>query len=171
MKHLKNKKGAVTSSKLRSVPFLCNNKKGAIPTLKTIIILLITSVIFISFVLILMKTTGLTIEDKKIQTQIIQNKIFNSDCFSTEYGIIDENKFNQNKFDECFKNFPSNMAFTIQIEKKTPIYVNEQIYNNLKDYCSINSNILCTNMKYPITLKTNSGELKSETLIIQTIIN
>lgn len=146
------------------------SKKGAIPTLKIIVILLLTTLIFVSYLVILLKTTDLTIEDKKLQTQIIQNKIFNSDCFSDEYGIIEEKKFTQENLNNCFENLPTNSAFFININGKR-LFINENVYKEKEKFCSINSNILCTNMIYPITIKTNSNVYINNTMTIQIIVN
>jgi len=150
---------------------MLKNKKAEIPVFQIITILLMSSIIFISFALILLKVTHIDIEDKKLQTQIIQTKIFNSDCFSDEYGIIDEKKFDQRNLNKCFENLEPVSAFLVNINKENTLYVNKQAYQQKKELCAIDSNILCTNMKYPITFKTSNNQLELRFMQIQIITN
>ena len=150
---------------------MLNNKKASIPIIKTIVILLISTLILLSFILILLKTSGVKIDDKKLQADIIANKLFNSNCFGKEYGIIEKNLFTQENLDNCYKNLPENMAFCVDINEPglNPSCVNEEIFNAKKSYC-LNSNMYCTEITYPITLKTGNNQ-ESRKLKIQVIIN
>jgi len=150
---------------------MLKSKKAEIPVFTTIVILLMSSILFISTAFILLKVSHIDIEDKKLQTQIIQTKIFNSDCFSDEYGIIDEVKFNQKNLNKCFKNIEANSAFLIDINKASTLYVNKDVYNQREALCAIESNLLCTNMNYPITFRTQNNKLELRFLQVQTIVN
>lgn len=149
------------------------SKKAEIPAIKTIIILLVTTLIFLTFTIILFKTSNHTIDDKKLETQIIVNKLFNSNCFSDEYGIINEDEFTSENLQECFKNLPSDLAFQVKLEgsNSKAIAINPTIFENKIKLCSLQSNLLCTDMSYPVTVKTTGGGLKQSNLRIQIIAN
>ena len=149
------------------------NKKANFMTIKAIIILLISTAILGSLAYNLPKLTNIEIQDKRLQTQVIQTKIFNSNCFSTEYGIIEEEMFTKENLEKCFNNAPANLAFFIEINKKSSLYIHEKSYQSKANFCGLNeedTNILCSNMKYPITFRTKNKDLELRFLRIQTII-
>ena len=67
---------------------MLSNKKANFPLLKTIFILLISTLIIITYLLALHQMKDIYIEDKKTRTQIIESQIL-SKCFSSEFAVIE----------------------------------------------------------------------------------
>lgn len=135
------------------------NKKGEISFgIKTIVMGLITMIIFITYIVILLQASTVNIEEKKIKTQLITNNFFTSKCLSDEFATIEETSYDQDILQECFKNLDKDILFRIKIDNKK-----DYLYSSTKEEflqkmgtCNIpKSNQLCTKMAYPITYITN----------------
>lgn len=148
------------------------NKSAAIPVLKTIVILTISVLIFLSFILILLKTTDITIGDKELQADIVTTKFFNSNCFGKDYGIIEKDLFTSENIEKCFINLPKNIGFCVSINAQglNAHCVNKDFFEARKNYCSVSSNIYCNEILYPIILQTDNG-LEQKILKLQVISN
>jgi hypothetical protein len=149
-------------------------KKSQIPIQKTLIILGFSTIIFITMLLLLFQTTKINIiDDKKLKTQVVISKIFNSNCLSKEYGTIEEKYFNEDNLNNnCFKNLENkiNMKLTTN-DGRDEIYINQKSeFETKKDFCSAqDSNILCTRMVYPVTYIDNLNKEKTTHLIVEII--
>ncbi len=147
--------------------------KAQIPIQKTLIILGLSTIIFITMLLLLFQTTKVNIDDKKLKTQIVISKIFNSDCFSKDYATIEEQYFTQDNLNNnCFKNLENDLNLRLSIDMgKNYIYANEESeFTRKKNYCNApDSNILCTRMIYPITYIDTSNKQQSTHLIVEII--
>ncbi len=96
-----------------------SNKKGVmVPTIKTFLILFITTIIIISFILILNEYSKLSIDERKINQQLVINKFFNGKCFSNEFGVIEESAFNQESIDVCFEGISQDATSDISTKSK-----------------------------------------------------
>lgn len=150
---------------------MLNRKKSQIPLIKTILIILITAIILITFIITLSSMNNISIDNKKINTQITINKILNSKCFSDKFATIDSKLFSQSNFNQCFTGINDEILVRIKIENGESFYLNEKetLFKQKVNFCSTNTNLLCTQMVYPIIYKRNN-EKEIKKLIIQTII-
>ncbi|MDA3855405.1 MAG: hypothetical protein PF569_04040 [Candidatus Woesearchaeota archaeon] len=148
------------------------NKKGNISLgIKTIVMALIIVIIFVTYMIILLQASKVNIEEKKLKTQLITNKFFTSKCLGNEFATIEDNNYNQDLLQKCFKNIDNDILFRIQIENKKDF-----IYSTTKEefiqkmgLCGITkSNQLCTKMAYPVTY-IEDEEYSTETLIFEII--
>ena len=137
------------------------NSSAQIPVQKTILIILVSSFILISFLIILVPYSNIYIDDKKINTQISIEKILN--CFSDDVGIIDTDKYSSEELNSCLKN-QDNILVKVKLQERNEIYLNEDKINfeNKKEIaCNVNSNVLCTEMAYPVVVRSNdASEIK-----------
>lgn len=158
------------------------NKKASFPTIEVIAILFTTSVLLILFAIILLQSSNLVIEDQKTKTQIAVNNIFYSNCFSEQFGTIDEDKFTQENLDKCFQNaditdenlllsiFLTNIEYSKNFGQFVALGKNNE-FNEKKELCNLNSNILCSEIRYPIIYNENSGKSSTQILILRIITN
>jgi hypothetical protein len=151
-------------------------KKGNVDPLKFILILLITTFIFIFFVVVLFQMSDLSIDEKKIKAQAVLSKIFNGRCFSQDFATVEEKLFNEKQLNECFKNIDETMLFRVSIEnnerEKISKYIyagnNEDKFDDKRSYC-IESNMLCSKMTYPITYIDKDNQYSSKILVVEII--
>jgi len=153
---------------------LKSNKGSAIPTIKTILIILITSTILIMVIINLNTMSKIDLNDKKIRTQIALDKIVSSKCFSKKFATISKDNYKQNVLDDCFKKLNNNnneILLRIKLEGLKSIYLNgkENKFKQKAEFCGINSNLLCSEIKYPIIYFENNKKLIKK-LSIQVII-
>jgi len=153
---------------------MLKSKFGQIPLLKTIIILLSSSLILIVYIIALNQMQTIHVEDKKIRTQIIESKLIN-ECFSNELGTIESDKFTESNLNSCFNENTNNIYVKIILEDKTDkiLYIgNKEDFENKMQFCqNQKSNILCTKLKYPIIYKENENELKQKILTTLVIVS
>jgi len=152
------------------------NKKGNIPVFKIILILLITSSIFISFIFFFFNAKNIDQDYREINSKIVIKKIFNQKCFSKKYGTIDEEKFTENNLKNCFKNFKEDVIFNIgirnleskKIEKKFIYFKEKNEFLKKSKRCQLfklKNNLYCGTYKFPIIF--NEKNLKSSTKLIE----
>ena len=152
-------------------------KKGFIDPIKFIMILVITTFIFIFFMLILYQMSDLYIDEKKIKTQSVLSKVFNGRCFSEDFATIEKNKFNKNTFNDCFNNLDSSILFRISLQNNERQRISkylyagsyEEMFREKKNYCNLKSNILCTKMTYPITYIDEEQKHSTKILVFESI--
>ena len=136
---------------------MLRNKRSQIPMVMTIVILLTFTIILISTMLILLNMKNISIDDRKINSQIAIKKIINSNCFSNEYGTIEIDKYNENTLNNCFKG-EDNILLIMGLENKNELFLNskkEEISDKIK-LCSSKSSQLCSELKYPILIKSEN---------------
>lgn len=139
------------------------SKKAEFPMTKTILIILITITILITY-MILLSNNRISIDEKKINTQILANQILNQNCFSNKFDTIQEDKFTQNNANSCFNKNNKILAKIIldTNNNKKSIYIgDENEFNIQSQFCNNKNNKLCTKLIYPITLKTKSKSTNS----------
>jgi len=150
-----------------------NNKKGELPALKTILILLVAITILISYLLILISSKNFEIDDKKIKTQLILKKIISNNCFGKDYATFQEDMFNQNNLDKCLGT-NKNIYVKVYIKGKEKLYLNNEKNEFLKrkKTCSFlkKSNLLCSDIRYPITYISSNGKTEMKILIVQLLV-
>ncbi len=145
------------------------SKKANFPLLKTIFILLISTLIIITYLLALHQMKDIYIEDKKTRTQIIESKILGK-CFSNEFGVIEKNQFNQKNLNQCFKE-DSKVLLKITVNNEVLYLGDETEFKDKMQFCSSsNSNLLCTKLKYPIIYKESETSLKDSILTLLIIV-
>lgn len=142
------------------------NKKAQIPVIKVLLILLLSSMFLISWILILNHDT--TIDQKKIHTQLLTKKILNGNCFSKKYATINLEEFTDENLKTCLGPTKNTQIHLIIKDTKELYYNTKENFETQTNKCFKNSNILCTENKYPITLKTKTKTQIKE-LTIQTI--
>lgn len=146
--------------------FNYNSKKAVFPVIKTIIIILISVIILLTYV-ILLSSNKIVIDDKKVNTQIIVKKFFESNCFSDKYGIININKINQENIDLCYTGI-NRVYGRIQFSSKINdlYYIGNQDNFNLKSsLCTYKlNNVLCSKLEYPIILEDELGNRIESTI-------
>jgi hypothetical protein len=142
------------------------NKKAAIPVIKVIAIIFTVAIFLISWVLIL--NINISVDERKINTQLAIKKVIDGNCFSENYATLEKNKFTQEEFKECYgKN--DDILLRLRLDS-SEIFSNKEQFNKQASKCSQTSTLLCTEMKYPIIYKTqNKNEIKE--LTIQIITN
>lgn len=151
------------------------NNKAEIPWIKLIVILLIVSIILITFIINLATLNNFKIDDRKLESQVIINSLINSNCFSDTFGVIDKSKFNQNNLDLCLSDLDDSVLVKV-ILGSTELYYDEDSqgtiknkFNTKRNLCELKkSNILCSQMKYPIKTVLNN-EYNDNFLLIMTI--
>ncbi|MFW6285693.1 MAG: hypothetical protein ACOC16_00820 [Nanoarchaeota archaeon] len=155
-----------------------NYKKSNIDPIKYIIILLMTSFIFIIFILALFQMSDLYIDERKIKSQLVLSKIFNGECFGNDFATINENKFNQKNLDNCFKNIDKTILFRVSIEDSEKNKLSKYLYAGdhydefalRRNYCNLKkSNILCSKMTYPITYINKNNDYSTNILVVEII--
>ena len=148
---------------------MLKNKYAQIPLLKTIIILLTSTLIIIVYLIALHQMQTLYIDDKKTRTQIVESKIL-TNCFSKEFALIEKDKFKQETINDCFADNSNNLYVEIKIDN-TKLYLGQkEDFETKAQFCqNIKSNLLCTKLKYPIILKTNENEYQQKILTLAII--
>ena len=148
---------------------MLSNKKANFPLLKTIFILLISTLIIITYLLALHQMKDIYIEDKKTRTQIIESQIL-SKCFSSEFAVIAHNQFNEQNLNQCFKE-DSKVLLKITVNNEVLYLGDETEFKDKMQFCSSpNSNILCTKLKYPVIYKESETSLKESILTLLIIV-
>lgn len=147
---------------------MLNNKKGQqFPTIKVILILVVSTIILISWVLVLLKVDSIIIDEREINTQIVLNTITNSNCFKDSKGIYNFEKFESENINQCLNGLDKNTYVKIILREKKIIALNkEKEFDSKVILCGKSSTILCTEMIYPIILDATNDV---EPLIIQII--
>ncbi len=149
------------------------NRKAQFNSIKTILIILISSIIFLTYMIIL-STNKMDLDERKVDTQILIKEIFNQNCFGDEKGIFEYDKFSQDNLNNCFNQDVNDYLFAKLVLGNTdlsPIYYGDvDEFNVKKQLCSYKSpSILCTKLIYPIILKKNNGDLMEDNLILYVI--
>lgn len=145
-------------------------QSNQIPVLKVIFIILLVTGSFISAILILYPLSSYTIDERKINTQLVISRSLESNCFSDKYSKLNLNLFTQEKIDECFQGITENTLLRIGIDDKY-YYVNDKKdeFNTKANLCSYSSTILCTQMNYPIILIDEQNKQTLNTIKLQII--
>ncbi len=135
------------------------NKKAQFPIIKTFLIMFVTTVILVSFILLLNESSKISIDERKINQQLVINKIFNSKCFSPEFGVFEESLLNEQELQKCFDGLEtgeSNVLFRISMtnykgnELLDYLYFDEKSFSDKKNLCGSKSNYLCSKVSYPV---------------------
>lgn len=142
------------------------NKNAAIPVIKVIAIIFTVSIFLISWILIL--NINISVDERKINSQLAIKKVIDGNCFSDNYATIQKEKFTESNFKDCYgKN--DDILLRLKLDS-TEIFSNKDQFNSQASKCSTTSTLLCTEMKYPIIYKTeNKSNIKE--LTIQIITN
>jgi hypothetical protein len=146
--------------------------KAYIDVPKTIVITIISAFIFICFIIILAQSADITIDEKKINTQLVLNKMFNGKCFSDEFATIEASKLTQENLDKCFQNLNEKILFKIQVSGTgNHLYSGnkENDFELKRNYCHRHSNVLCTRMIYPITFIDENNAYSTQKIVIDII--
>jgi hypothetical protein len=140
-------------------------KRAQVPIIKVIAIIFTVAIFLISWILIL--NINISIDERKINSQLAIKKVIDGNCFSDNYATINQNQFNQDTFKECYgKN--NDILLKLRLENEN-IYSNKDEFNRQASKCSQTSTLLCTEMKYPIIYKSqNKYEIKELTIQIIT---
>ena len=150
-----------------------NSKKANFPLTKVLVILLISIIILITYIIIL-SSYSISIDEKKIKTQIIQNQLINKNCFSNDFAKINEIEFTQENFNACLKNINDEKTLVrIELKNISIFYSNEKKEEFIEKviYCKYSKvSILCSEIHYPIIFKNKNNVSSNENLIIQTIL-
>ncbi len=151
------------------------HKKSQIPFLKTIVILLILSTVLISFIILLSQSRNINVDTKKLNAQISLKSIIRNDCFSDEYGKIDIELFTEENLNKCIKN-QENVGLKLRIKNlkdnkiEETIYLKKDFFNSNIPFCqATSSNIICSELKYPINLISKGIENENYELIVDII--
>lgn len=146
-------------------------RKAQTDMLKMIVVGIISAFIFIYFAVLLSSFSQLTIDETKINTQLVLNKLFNGKCFSDDFATFEKSNLNQDTLHECFRNTNEDILFRIKASGETDYLYSSQedLFNSKKAYCNLESNILCTRMIYPITLIDSDGSYSTQRLLVEII--
>lgn len=146
------------------------NKNASIDATYVIAITLIITIILISFITILVQKSDLTIDEKKIKTQLIINKVFHGKCFSSKFATIEKSEFIQANLNNCFENLDESIIFRIRVDQKTnSLYSGDENLFKQKGSLCQGTNILCSVVSYPINYVTGNNEITHEKLVLEII--
>lgn len=147
-------------------------KKAYIDVPKIIVITILSAFIFIYFLIVLSQNADLTIDEKKINTQLVLSKLFNGKCFSEDFATFEESKFTEENLNNCFKNLNDKTLFRIQVSSSgNYLYPgnSKDEFETKKNYCNQNSNVLCSRMIYPITFIAKDNSYSTPKLLVEII--
>lgn len=138
------------------------NKKAQIPAIKVIAVLITVALFLISWVLILQ--LNISIDERKINTQLVTKQILGGNCFSDKYATFNNDKISKNSFQDCL-NLNNNKNLAVRFNLAGHIYETKSNFDKQGKKCTISNTILCTELKYPVTyIKDNKSEIKELTL-------
>lgn len=147
---------------------MLKNKRGGLPLIKILIILVTVGIVFIGWILALQ--VGISTNEKKINTQISINKLLDGNCFSDEYATIKKSEFTEEKLKKCFLNSENKQLRVKLGESGTYLYSSSKNeFAEVANKCSISSSILCTEMHYPIIYEKEENTRTIEKLTLQII--
>ena len=147
------------------------NKKAEFPVIKTVVILIVSVVILLTYTIDL-ASNKINFDDNKINTQVTLNKIFNSKCIFKNYGIIEENEFNQKRINSCFnsnKNVLVKLLIPLDMKNNVVYLGSKDEFDFDAQLCNMKSSILCSKLIYPIILKNSKNEQKNTQLFVYVI--
>lgn len=137
---------------------LIKDKSGEGYVLQAFLILIVSSVFFIIWVLALITSQTIYVDERAINTQIIIKKTLEGHCFSNEYGLFVDENMNQKNFSSCYEGFDDNVKFKLFLGSNSFTYPNEAEFDRLRNLCVFGSSNLCTQMKYPVRYLEETGE-------------
>lgn len=148
---------------------MLKTKKGQVPLLKTIFILLVSTIILIIYSSNLSNAKYLS-DDRKTRTQIVETKILN-ECFSNELGTIKISDFKEETLNYCFKVDISNIFAKIIVDNKELYLGKKEDFENKQQFCSSpKSNLMCTKLKYPVIVEDQNKQPKQSILTLYIIV-
>ncbi len=147
-----------------------NNKKGSLPVLELIFILLLSTIILVLWVLVLLNAQNFYIDERKIQTQLVINNILSNDCFGNGYAVFNLDEFTQNSLDTCLSGLNDSSALVrIKLESKRFVaFKRDKDFQEKAVLCTRSSSILCTEMRYPVRILSQNNE-EMDILTLQSI--
>jgi competence protein ComGC len=160
------------------------NKKGNLSVIEVLLVLFTFVIILYVFVIAINESRSIAIDQKEIKTQIIISKLLNSECLSNSYARVNEEIYSEERvLEECIPNSDESLylrTFLSDLDRKNAVTSNirylhsEEIFQQKRNLCSFsnnkeNSNILCTQMEYPIIYESLNGDEKPKLLNIQII--
>lgn len=146
---------------------------------KIIVILIVTVAIIFSWILLLVQSQDIHIDEKKIQTQLIYSKILEPGCFFEEYAIINRDKLNNGNLEECVKGFDKIGYVEVKLTKSDKNselgYMHYPSNIDSKEAFSLcefkNANQLCNAVSFPIfILNSTNSKLEEAVIEIKTVI-
>lgn len=154
-------------------------RQAQIPIINTIIMLFVIGFIMIAYMIYLSQSNNLYIDENKINSQLILNKVLSGSCFLDSSGIILNSKLTQENFNKCFEGLDKNILVKFDIIEPTSnildktFYVGGKIgsnplqeFNELKKFCNFKTTVNCVQMKYPVLIG-SSVNFKSNILSFQ----
>lgn len=150
---------------------MLNKKAQSPPLMRFIPILLVVTTVLTVLLIILFTMSSISIEDKRLKTQLVENTILNKNCFSEQFATIEESKYNEENLKKCFGENLNRISFEMRIDSKNSLYYNKDFFNEKTNLCSIkDSNVMCTTLKYPIQYITQNKETQISILSIHIIV-
>ena len=147
-----------------------NNKKGSLPVLELIFILLLSTVILISWVLVLLSAQNFYIDERKIQTQLVIHNILSKDCFGDGYAVFNLDEFTQESLDTCLSGLDNSTLVRAKLGSKSIVsFKKEEEFKKKAILCTRSGSTLCTEMMYPVRILSQNNE-EMEILILQNIV-
>lgn len=146
-------------------------KKAQAPPLIDILPkILIASVALIIYMIIIFNMSSISIDDKRLKTQLVENSILNKNCFSDTFATIKEEKFTNENVKSCFGENVERTSFLIELNGKN-LYLNKDLFDEKINFCSLrDSNVKCTTMQYPVNFISKTGEQEILKMTVHTII-
>ncbi len=153
------------------------NKKAMTPVMKTLAIIITTGTIIVFF-LVVFSQAGVSIDDKKLKTQLVLNKLLHSDCIFDPDGFITMDSFTQTRLDKCFENSDTDLNFLVYITDPNYVEIPMSLYlqnreaefSQKRNLCNLNSNLLCTELRYPVIVKYKENNEILSILAVQIIV-
>lgn len=144
------------------------SKKGQVLDNLMKVIVAVALLLFVTF--LVLDAREIVVDEKKTNTQLVLYTLMAKNCFSNSYGTFEERLVTQENADLCFPILGDEIVIYFLIDGKE-IYVKEREdeFARLRNFCSVRSSNLCTQMSYPVTYIDNSGEISIEELTVRII--
>lgn len=133
--------------------------QGELPSIKTIILIVVIGVFFITWLVLLLNFNNYSIDEREVVRDQIISKVTDGKCFSNEIGVIDSGELNQNNLDECFSNLDGNYIGYLSLETNsgevisdTSHYINgnQEDFERFASQCGVSDSHLCHQVYYPM---------------------
>ena len=138
--------------------------------LNIILIIVVSVTLLLAYALVVLETREVVLDERKIDTQLILFALHNKQCFSQDFGTFEQRLLTQENIDNCFNQLDDNIVVRFSINSEVFYVQNkEQEFNRLRDFCSIRSTQMCSELIYPVVFVNENNEQTIEELRIQII--
>lgn len=126
----------------------------------------------ITLVIISNNLESFSVDTRKLDSQIITSKILESNCYISEFGLINEEKFlSVSSLDECIENLPNNAFIRVSLDKVSSIYFpSRESFENEARFKELDSSLFDSRIFYPIQIEEDDQNFKKGILEVYIIL-